>query len=90
MEFNSLQELYDRVKPALITKKNEMIRLGYTYISEVDIWNYLKETKWKKASQLSLYEMVGDILNTKDETIDLYLKQKLTTYERKINLEGEI
>lgn len=46
VEFNSLEELYQRIKPALTTKKEEMRRSGYVYIKEEDIWNYLKEVKW--------------------------------------------
>ena len=45
-EFETLEELYKRIKPALITKKNEMHRDGYIYIKEEDIWNYLKEIKY--------------------------------------------
>ena len=44
--FDTLEDLYKRVKPALKTKKEEMKRLGYIYIKEEDIWNYLKEIKW--------------------------------------------
>lgn len=87
MEFNNLQELYVRIKPALITKQNEMIRNGFNYIKPEDIWNYLKEVKWKKANNLSLYEMVSDVLNADDDIIDAYLKQKMTNFERIANLE---
>ena len=53
IKFNSLQELYERVKPALTTKREEMKRLGIYYVKEEDIWNYFKETKWIKATNLS-------------------------------------
>lgn len=62
IKFETLEELYKRIKPALITKKNEMHRDGYIYIKEEDIWNYLKEIKWKDAKDLSLYDMTSDIL----------------------------
>ena len=74
INFNSLEELYRRIKPALITKKEEMNRGLYPYIEEEDIWNYLKEVKWKKTLDLSLSEMVNDILNCDDILIDNYLK----------------
>lgn len=89
LEFNNLSELYERLKPALRTKKNEMNRRGFTYIRLEDIWNYLKEVKWKRASDLSLHEMVSDVLNTHDETIDAYLKQKLKSTDREIYLKEE-
>lgn len=82
--FNSLEELYQRIKPALLTKKQEMIRRGYKYIKEEDIWNYLKEIKWKNSKDLSLYDMVSDILNSEDLVIDAYLKEKLNSSSRAI------
>lgn len=89
VEFNSLEELYNRLKPALITKRNEMKRNGYKYIKVEDIWNYLKEVKWKKAKDLSLYEMVSDVLNVDDLLIDDYLKQKLNLKNREIYFKEE-
>ena len=85
--FNSLEELYTRIKPALFTKKEEMRRNGYIYIKEEDIWNYLKEVKWLSARNLSLYEMTCDILNTDDSIIDSYLRNKLNLKNRKVYFE---
>lgn len=82
IEIESLQELYQRIKPALVTKKSEMHRDGYIYIKEEDIWNYLKEVKWKDARNLSLYDMTSDILNTENIYIDSYLKEKLNLRNR--------
>lgn len=87
-EFTSLEELYKRIKPALSTKQTEMQRLGYKYIEEEDIWNYLKEVKWKKSTDLSLYEMVNDVLNVDNEVVDNYLKEKLNLSNRKIYFEN--
>lgn len=82
-EFKTEAELYDRVKPALMTKKEEMKRNGFPYIEEEDIWNYLKEKKWVKEKGLSLYQMIDDILNSDSNFIDDYLKSKLKLRERK-------
>jgi len=84
MEFNNLEELYIRIKPALSCKQSEMIRDGYNYIKIEDIWNYLKEIKWKIAYNLSLYDMVTDVLSTPNSLIDDYVKTKLNSNERKI------
>lgn len=81
-EINSLEELYQRLKPALLTKKSEMHRNGFNYIVEADIWNYLKEIKWRKSNNLSLYEMVNDVLNTDNNLIDSYFKDKLNANDR--------
>jgi len=85
--FNSLEELYQRIKPALLTKKEEMRRNGYVYIKEQDIWNYLKEVKWVNSKNLSLYDMTADILNTDDVIIDSYLREKLNFKNRKVYFE---
>lgn len=84
IEFSSLEELYRRIKPALHTKKEEMKRSGYPYIKEEDIWNYLKEVKWVRSNNLSLYQMVSDVLNVENSRIDKYLKEKLNMRNRTV------
>lgn len=82
IEFASLRELYARIEPALEAKRMEMIRSGYPYIKKEDIWNYLKEKKWKNATDLSLAEMVNDILNSDATVIDEHLKDTLKKTRR--------
>ena len=89
IEFTSLEEWYSRLKPAFNTKRREIIRIVYNYIKIEDIWNYLKEVKWKKANNLSLYEMVSDVLNVDDAIIDGYLKQKLNLKAREVYFKEE-
>lgn len=86
-EFSSITELYQRLLPALKTKSSEMKRKGYPYITEEDIWNYLKEKKWKLAQGLSLYQMVDDILHGDDVFIDDYVKSQLKRMNRRAQLE---
>lgn len=87
LEFSSLKDLYNHITPALKAKQSEMKRYGYNYIKVEDIWNYLKEVKWIKATDLSISEMVSDILNASDIQIDLYLKEKINKNTRVPNLE---
>lgn len=61
-EFKSIDELFDRVEPALKVKVREGTSLGYQ-ITDNDIWNYLVKSKWKKARNLMLSDVVDDILN---------------------------
>lgn len=82
--FQSLEELYERLTPALVTKASEMARAGYDYIKPEDIWNYLKEKKWKNSTNLALHEMVDDILNSEEILIDNYLREKLNRGKRKL------
>lgn len=83
-EFTTLEQLYERIKPALRTKMREMKKMGYSYIKEEDIWNYLKEIKWVSSKNLLLFEMVSDVLNVDSENIDSYVRQKLNSRERRI------
>lgn len=87
MEFKTQQELYQHILPALKTKKNAMYRQGFLYIKEEDIWNYLKETKWPKENNLSLHDVVNDILNCDDVYVDLYMKKKLSEKNRHLYFE---
>ena len=74
LEFNSLEELYNRLRPALNAKMSELKVNGYGYLKNEDIWNYLKEKKWKNSNDLMLSDMVSDILNTDNVLIDDYFK----------------
>lgn len=61
MNFNSLEELKERIMPALSKRANDFKTLGHN-ISEEDIWLYLKQNKWMHSKNLSLNEIVNDIL----------------------------
>ncbi len=90
-EFSSKEELFQRVKPALNAKVGELHRFGYTYINQMDVWNYLIENIWIKSKDLMLSDIVSDILHTDNKKIDAYLKSKITDersqYFEKNNIE---
>jgi hypothetical protein len=88
-EFKSLKDLYIKVKPALTVKKNELRNFGINYVKEEDIWNCLKELKWIKTTNLSLSEMVNDILECNPDTIDMYVKKQISRLEKHANTEGD-
>lgn len=81
-QFSSQEELYQRVKPAIHAKVMELHRLGFSYITDIDIWNYLVESKWKKSHNLVLSDIVSDILHVDNKKIDEYLKGKLAKTRR--------
>lgn len=81
-EFSSKEELYQRVGPALRAKVCELQRLGFNYIQDIDIWNYLIETKWCKARDLMLSDIVNDILQASEKKIDEFLKAKISKLNR--------
>ena len=86
-EFKSLQELYERIKPALISKCSEFKKLGYKNIKEADLWNYLTDKKWTRSKELTLSEMVEDIFEVNVESINEYLIKKVSVELRKPNFD---
>ena len=82
--FSSIEELYKRVKPALMTKSDELKRNGIDYITSEDIWNYLKDHIWINSRNLRLFRMVDDILNADNEKIEDYVKSKMGSKERNV------
>ena len=79
IKFNSLQELYNRIKPALNTKRHELIDRGYTYVKNKDIWNYLTNHYWTNSAYLTLGEMVNDILNMNNDAFIQYINNEINT-----------
>ena len=67
--FTSLEELYNRLLPALRNKKREMKREKMLQITEMDIWLYFCQNIWPHKNNLTLGEMVNDILNVDNFTI---------------------
>ncbi len=86
-EFRNLEELYNRIKPALCSKVEELKRNHISYIKEEDIWNYLSSTVWKKKSDLTLSEMVSDIMDLKLESIKGYVFDILRKRDIEISKE---
>ena len=76
MEFNNVNELYLRVLPALKIKANEANKLGSYKISEEDIFDFLANSKWKKANDLTLYLVTDDILKCDIRELKEYLRKK--------------
>lgn len=89
IEFNSASELYERLKPALKSKVAELKRDGYSYLTAEDVWNYLKEKKWKNSRNLALNEMVSDIFESDNQIIDDYFKGKLNERTRRVYFDKE-
>lgn len=74
--FNTVEELYKKLYPALKTKANDLRRKNINYIKEEDIWNYLRKNYWNKPNKLSLSDMVSDILSTPDYELEDYVSFK--------------
>jgi len=79
IKINTLEELYNKLNPALDTKVNELKLNGISYIKKDDIWNYLKNNKWRLSKDLTLSKCVDDILNTDDSEYKKYVRKKMSS-----------
>lgn len=82
MQYKTQKELFESLNGAFNVKLR-MINNNYDYITAVDIWNYLKINKWCKDKNLSISEMVSDIINVDVIKIDTFLKKEIKETERK-------
>ena len=76
MEYRSQEELYQGLIPALDVKVRFIKRRYFLNIQRKDIWNYLKENKWKNSLDLTLGDMVHDIIHTDNDMIIRYVKER--------------
>ncbi len=77
IEFKSAKELYDRVLPALYSKVKELRNLGFKYITEKDVWNYLVNSTWKTKRDLQLHDLISDILYADNYKLNDYVMDKM-------------
>jgi len=86
--FTSLEQLYKRVKPALKSKCKDLQRIGIDFVTEEDIWNYLKENIWCKGNNLTLGEMVNDIMTLRNTDIIEYVQNIMKDMKREVNVSN--
>lgn len=71
MGFDSLTKLYQAILPAFNVKKSLLSITKYKNITNETIWKYLSTNKWKYGIDLTLAEIVNDIINLDIEKIYL-------------------
>lgn len=89
-EYNikNLNELYNRIRPALYSKVQELYKLGYKIVNEKDIWDYLLNKEWKKRNDIDLTDIVNDILYLNNYEIYEHVLNKIKG--NKMHKEEEI
>ena len=87
IKFNSLEDLYNRLKPALRSKIKELRNLDKVYINEIDIFEYLTDAKWENSNNLTLDQMVDDILYVDNDKLDEYVQKRIV--KEKLNYKKE-
>lgn len=81
--YKSQEELFNLLSGAFNVKLR-LINKEYNYIKKIDIWNYLKINKWYKDKNLTLSEMVNDIIEVDIIKVDLFLKEHLKKEKRSV------
>lgn len=76
VKFNSIDELYNRLKPAFKIKIEELETKNILNIENKDLWMYLSKTKWQNKENLELCDMVSDILNLDEYDFLKYINNK--------------
>ena len=66
ISFSSVVELKKRLMPALRFRKKMLKKVNVNMDEEI-LWSYFVSNYWKEANNLTLYEMVNDILNKEIE-----------------------
>lgn len=72
--FSNAEELYKKVEPALKSKIKDLTRVGVNYVQKADVWNYLKNNVWCKKVNLTLGEVVNDIMTVSNEELEYYVQ----------------
>ncbi len=75
MEFKNIKELYERVYPALLIKKRELKQKGI-FVTENEIWIYLSINIFKNKENLTLADIVNEILKLDNIKLQEYLSKK--------------
>lgn len=72
--FKTIEELYQRVLPALRIKVKDMKLEKLALIDEKSLWDYFCNKKWRIQKSITLGEMIDDILNT--DSFQIYHEMK--------------
>ena len=74
IDFNNIEDLYVRVLPSLRLKQRLLMKQGHS-IGISNIWDYLTKEKWAKANNLTLYDIVNDIMTLDAIEVINYYKE---------------
>lgn len=75
--FKDINDLYNRLKPALRSKVKELKIKHNLKIKEEDIFKYLADNKWPNSEDLTLYDMVEDILYLDNDKLIDYVANNI-------------
>ncbi len=76
MEYTNQLELYLKLIPAFNVKKRLINYTRHKHITNENIWHYLVETKWKISYNLTISDIVNDIITVDVDLINKYMGGK--------------
>lgn len=86
MEFSSQKELYLKLIPVFNVKDRLIKYSKYKNLTRDNIWNYLIENKWLYSHNLTIQEIVNDIITVELDKINLYKKESLWKKENLLSV----
>lgn len=72
IEFKNKEELYERILPALTLRRKELKKEGFV-VKEEEIWNFLSTNVYKYKENLTLADIVDEILKLDSVRLQEYL-----------------
>ena len=75
--FKDINDLYNRLKPALRSKVKELKIRHNVKIKEEDVFRYLADNKWPHSEDLTLFDMVEDILYLNNDALIDYVANNI-------------
>ncbi|TYR82298.1 post-transcriptional regulator [Priestia megaterium] len=73
MIHSRLETSKELIQPVITSKLEEFHLIGYEELTEKDLWAYLEQKKWRKCEELSLHQIVNDILSVKITQVMSYV-----------------
>lgn len=65
-KIHSYDEYFEVLQPALKSKVEEFLLIGYGKVEVKDLWDYLTKKKWRKTQvEIRVHELVSDVLSVK-------------------------
>ena len=77
IEFETQEELYKRVLPALRSKVRELKNKGYDDIKVTYLWSYLAAEVFSKTTDLTLADIVSHIMHVDVVRLNAYIENNL-------------
>ena len=67
-------DLYRRIRPAMYVKIKEIKKNNHINVSYDELFSYLEDYVWRRRNNLTLYDIVIDILNLEVNELFAYLE----------------